>query len=54
MSTLQGAEAFDQQYITLLILLRISALIILIFYIYYGAIHEWIKKMNKAGIQKNL
>jgi uncharacterized membrane protein YdjX (TVP38/TMEM64 family) len=53
MATLQGAKAFDQQYITLLILLGISALIILIFYIYYEAIHEWIKKMSKTGIQKS-
>jgi uncharacterized membrane protein YdjX (TVP38/TMEM64 family) len=53
MSTLQGAKAFDQQYITLLILLGISALIILLFYIYHDVIHEWIKKMSKTGIRKN-
>jgi uncharacterized membrane protein YdjX (TVP38/TMEM64 family) len=52
MSTLQGAKAFDQQYITLLILLVISALIILIFYIYHEKIHQWIKKMSTAGTQK--
>ncbi len=53
MATLQGAKAFDQQYVTLLILLMISVLIILVFYIYHRAIHEWIKKMSKAGIRKN-
>ena len=52
MATLQGAKAFDQQYVTLLILLGISALIILVFYIYHENIHQWIKKRSKAGIQK--
>jgi uncharacterized membrane protein YdjX (TVP38/TMEM64 family) len=51
-ATLQGAKAFDQEYVTLLILLGISALIILVFYIYHENIHKWIKKMSKAGIQK--
>jgi len=49
LATLQGAKTFDQQYITLLILLGISALIILIFYIYYESIHEWLKKMSRKG-----
>jgi len=52
LATLQGAKAFDQQYVTLLILLGISALIILVFYIYHENIHHWIKKRSKAGIQK--
>jgi uncharacterized membrane protein YdjX (TVP38/TMEM64 family) len=52
MATLQGAKAFDQQYVTLLILLVISALIILVFYIYRENIDQWIKKRSKAGIQK--
>jgi uncharacterized membrane protein YdjX (TVP38/TMEM64 family) len=52
MATLQGAKAFDQEYITLLILLGISALIILVFCIYHENIHQWIRKMSKTGIQK--
>ena len=52
LATLQGAKAFDQQYVTLLILSGISALIILVFYIYYENVHHWIKKRSKAGIQK--
>jgi uncharacterized membrane protein YdjX (TVP38/TMEM64 family) len=51
MATLQGAKAFDQQYVILLILLVISALIILVFYIYHENIHQWIKKRSKANIQ---
>ena len=53
MATLQGAKAFDQQYVTLLILLMISVLIILVFYIYHQAIHEWIKKIAKTGVQRS-
>jgi uncharacterized membrane protein YdjX (TVP38/TMEM64 family) len=52
MATLQGAKAFDQQYMTVSILLGISALIILLFYIYHENIHQWIRKINKAAIQK--
>jgi uncharacterized membrane protein YdjX (TVP38/TMEM64 family) len=52
MATLQGAKAFDQQYVTLLILLGISVLIIMVFYIYHENVHQWIKKMSKAGVQK--
>lgn len=51
-TTLQGAKAFDQQYVTLLILFLISVLIILVFYIYHANIHQWIKKRSKADIQK--
>jgi len=52
MATLQGAKAFDQQFMTVSILLGISALIILLFYIYQENIHQWIKKISKAGTQK--
>lgn len=52
MATLQGAKAFDQQYMTVSVLLGISALIILVFYIYHENIHRWIEKRSKAGIQK--
>ena len=52
MATLQGAKAFDQQYVTLLILLVISALVILVFYIYHENVHQWIKKMSGAEIWK--
>ncbi|MGZ6231008.1 MAG: TVP38/TMEM64 family protein, partial [Syntrophales bacterium] len=52
MATLQGAKVFEHQYMLFLILLGISALIILVFYIYHDEIHQWIKKMSKAGIQK--
>ena len=51
-ATLQGAKAFDHQYKLFLILLGVSALVILVFYIYHGEIHGWIKKRSKAGIQK--
>jgi len=44
LATLQGAKAFDQQYVTLLILFGISALVILVFYIYHENVHRWIKK----------
>jgi len=50
LATLQGAKAFDQQYLTLIVLLVISALIILVFYIYHENIHQWIKKRSKADI----
>ena len=46
-ATLQGAKAFDQQYLTFLILLGISTLVILVFYIYHDEIHGMIKKLKK-------
>lgn len=46
MATLQGAKAFDHQYKTLLILLGISMLLILLFYIYHEKIHHLIKKLH--------
>ena len=46
MATLQGAKAFDHQYKIFLILLGISVLIILVFYIYHEEIHQSIKKLR--------
>ena len=46
MATLQGAKAFDHQYKIFSILLGISVLIILVFYIYHKEIHQSIKKMK--------
>ncbi len=48
MATLQGAKAFDEQYSTFFILLGISTLVILIFYIYHDEIHGMIKRLKKA------
>jgi uncharacterized membrane protein YdjX (TVP38/TMEM64 family) len=50
MATLQGAKAFDHQYKLFLILLGVSALVILVFYIYHEKIHGWIKKLK--GIER--
>ena len=47
MATLQGAKAFDHQYKILLILSGISAVVILVFYIYHEEIHRWIKRLKK-------
>jgi len=52
MAVLQGAKAFDHQYITFFILLGISGLIILVFYIYHNEIHHWIKK--RRGIKTEI
>lgn len=46
MATLQGAKAFDHQYIALFILSGVSALIILVFYVYHEEIHQMIKKIG--------
>ena len=46
MACLQGGKAFDQQYKAFLILLGISALLILAFYIYHDQIHHLIKKLK--------
>ncbi len=51
-ATLQGAKAFEQQYKTLLILLGVSALMILVFYIYHEDIHRWIKKRTMDSTQE--
>jgi len=46
MATLQGAKAFDHQYKIFFLLLGISALVILVFYIYHEDIHHQIKKLK--------
>ncbi len=46
MATLQGAKAFDHQYKIFLILLGVSALVILAFYIYHDKIHNLVKKLR--------
>jgi uncharacterized membrane protein YdjX (TVP38/TMEM64 family) len=46
MACLQGGKAFEYQYKTLIILLGVSALVILIFYIYHNEIHQWIKGLT--------
>jgi uncharacterized membrane protein YdjX (TVP38/TMEM64 family) len=50
MACLQGGKAFDHQYKTFLILLGVSALIILVFYIYHEEIHQCVKKLKKAKL----
>ena len=52
MATLQGAKVSQHQYMLFLILLGISTLVMLVFYIYHEKIHQWIKKTSNAGIQK--
>jgi uncharacterized membrane protein YdjX (TVP38/TMEM64 family) len=47
MVTLQGAKAFEHQYILFLILLGVSGLVILVFYIYHEEIHRWVKKLKR-------
>ncbi|MCJ7746603.1 MAG: VTT domain-containing protein, partial [Desulfobacterales bacterium] len=47
MATLQGAKAFEHQYKTFLVLLGISAMVILAFYIYHDEIHHWIKRLKR-------
>jgi uncharacterized membrane protein YdjX (TVP38/TMEM64 family) len=47
MACLQGGKAFEHQYRTFLILLGISALVILAFYIYHEEIHHLIKRMKQ-------
>jgi len=49
MACLQGAKAFDHQYKAFLILTGISALVLLIFYIYHDEIHQAIKKLRGQG-----
>jgi len=46
MATLQGAKAYDHQYMTLFILSGISALAILVFYVYHEEIHQLVKKIG--------
>jgi len=47
---LQGAKAFDSQYVALLILFGVSSLVILVFYIYHEKIHRFIK--SKMGVKR--
>jgi len=47
MACLQGGKAFDHQYVTLFILFGISALVIMVFYIYHDEIHHFIKRFRK-------
>jgi len=47
-ATLQGAKAFDEQYMSFLILLGASILVLLVFYIYHDEIHEFIKRLKKT------
>lgn len=47
MATLQGAKAFEHQYYTFGLLLGVSLLAILIFYIYHEEIHNLVKKFRK-------
>jgi len=49
MACLQGAKAFDHQYMALLILFGISALILLVFYIYHEEIHQMVKRFKRTG-----
>lgn len=51
MACLQGGKAFEHQYKTFLILLGISGLVILVFYIYHEEIHNFLKKL-KPGERK--
>jgi uncharacterized membrane protein YdjX (TVP38/TMEM64 family) len=46
MAVLQGAKAFNHQYISFFILLGISSLALLVFYIYRDEIHHWVKKLR--------
>jgi predicted membrane channel-forming protein YqfA (hemolysin III family) len=49
MACLQGAKAFDRQYVTFFILMAVSGLVILFFYIYHDAIHHSLKKLKGEG-----
>lgn len=50
MACLQGGKAFDHQYKTMLILFGVSALIIMVFYIYHDEIHHLIKKLKRVKL----
>jgi uncharacterized membrane protein YdjX (TVP38/TMEM64 family) len=49
MACLQGAKAFDHQYVTFFILLAASGVVILFFAIYHEEIHHSLKKMKENG-----
>ncbi len=48
MACLQGGKAFEHQYISFFVLLGISGLVILMFYIYHDEIHHLLKKLKSA------
>ena len=48
MACLQGGKAFEHQYITFFVLLGISTLVILIFYLYHDEIHHLLKKLKRV------
>ncbi len=48
MACLQGAKAFDHQYKALIVLSGLSAVLLLVFYIYHEEIHQMIKKLKKS------
>jgi hypothetical protein len=48
MAVLQGAKAFDHQYKTFLFLLGLSAIVLLVFYIYHEEIHDLLKKLKRV------
>lgn len=50
MACLQGGKAFDHQYKTMLILLGISALAILVFFVYHDEIHQLIKRLKRVKL----
>jgi uncharacterized membrane protein YdjX (TVP38/TMEM64 family) len=51
MACLQGGKAFEHQYKSFLILLGISALVILAFYVYHDEIHHWVKRLKRIKLQ---
>jgi uncharacterized membrane protein YdjX (TVP38/TMEM64 family) len=48
MAILQGAKAFEHEYYTFGMLLGVSALVILVFYIYHEEIHNLIKRLKEG------
>ncbi len=48
MACLQGGKAFEHQYKTFLVLLGISGLVILVFFVYHEEIHNLLKKLKPA------
>jgi len=48
MACLQGGKACEHQYRAFFVLLGISALVILVFYIYHDEIHHWIKRLQRV------
>lgn len=48
MAILQGAKAFEHEYYTFGMLLGVSALVVLVFYVYHEEIHNLIKKLKQG------